>query len=61
MRADKGRTRPSAKEKIWRKELLIPYGTSTMSDDEFWGKVRATAAVLDEAKAEPGTGARSGQ
>lgn len=63
MRADKGRHRRATGtgEKIWRAERLIPYGTSTMPDEEFWGRVRATSALLDEAKTQKGTGSRSGQ
>jgi len=37
-RADRGR------------EKMVPYGASTMSDEEFWGKVRETAAMLDESR-----------
>lgn len=38
-RADRGRSEHGK---------MVPYGTSTMSDEEFWGKVRETARLQDE-------------
>lgn len=40
---------------------MVPHGASTMSDDEFWGKVRETAAMLDAARAESKMWERDGR
>ena len=60
MRVTRSRSKRNP-EKEWRSNPLIPYGASTMSDDDFWGRVRETAALLDETRQLKGTGARSGQ
>ena len=39
--------------------VLIPRGTSTMSDEEFWGRVRETAPTAEDVIQV--TGWRSGQ
>ena len=37
------------KERVDRqRERMVPHGTSTMSDEEFWGRVHETAALQDE-------------
>ena len=40
--------------------LMVPWGTSTMSDEEFWGQVRLTAQLHDEGRLETRSGVRNG-
>lgn len=39
---------------------MVPWGTSTMSDEEFWGKVRLTAQLHDEGHRDGQSGVRNG-
>lgn len=40
---------------------MVPHGASTMSDEEFWGKVHETAAMMDAARAEAKMWERDGR
>lgn len=62
MRVDRNRKpRNSTIEKQWRKEKLVPHGTSTMSDDDFWGRVHEFSAAQDATAMSTKSGTRQGR